>query len=46
MRQYKCPDKQQHNNAKPFPTYVVVIEEVENYYMNASNMVHEPGICI
>ena len=21
------------------------IEEVENYYKNVSNMVHEPGIC-
>ena len=33
MRQHKfCPDKQQYNNAKPFPLYVLVNEEVENYY--------------
>ena len=31
MKQHKfCPDKQQYNNAKPFPAYVVEIEEVEN----------------
>ena len=29
MRQHKfCPDKQQYNNAKPFPVYVLVNEEV------------------
>ena len=29
-----CADKQQYNtgNAKPFPVYVLEIEEVENYY--------------
>ena len=33
MKQHKfCPDKQQYNNAKPFPVCVVVIEEVEHYY--------------
>ena len=33
MRQHEfCPDKQQCNNAKPFPVYVLEIEEVENYY--------------
>ena len=34
MRQHKkfCPDKQQCNNAKPFPVHVLDIEEVENYY--------------
>ena len=33
MRQHKlCPDKQQYNNTKPFPAYVLVNEEVENYY--------------
>ena len=33
MRQHKfCPDKQQYNNAEPFPVYAVVIKEVENYY--------------
>ena len=33
MRQCKfCADKQQYNNAKPFPVYVDVIEEVKNYY--------------
>ena len=33
MRQPKfCPDEQQYNNAKPFPVYVLEIEEVENYY--------------
>ena len=33
MRQHKfCPDKQQYNNAKPFPVHVVAIGEVENYY--------------
>ena len=33
MRQYKfCPGKQQYNNAKPFPVYVLANEEVENYY--------------
>ena len=33
MRQYKCfLDKQQCNNAKPFPVHVVTIEEIENYY--------------
>ena len=26
------PGKQQHNNAKPFPVYVLEIEEVENCY--------------
>ena len=31
MRQHKfCPDKQEYNNAKPFPVYVVTIDEVEN----------------
>ena len=46
MRQHKfCSDKQQYNNVKPFPVYVFAIEEVENYYKNVSNMVHEPGIC-
>ena len=31
MRQHKfCPDKQQYNDAKPFPVYVLEIEEVEN----------------
>ena len=30
MRQHKfCPDKQQYNNAKPFPGYGLEIEEVE-----------------
>ena len=33
MRQHKfCPDKQQYNNAKPFPLHVLANEEVENYY--------------
>ena len=33
MRQHKfCPDKQQYNKAKPFPVYVLVNEEVGNYY--------------
>ena len=33
MRQPKfCPIKQQYNNAKSFPVYVLEIEEVENYY--------------
>ena len=33
MRQQKfCPDKQQYNNVKPFPAYVLTVEEVENYY--------------
>ena len=27
-----CPDKQQFNNAISFPVYVLVNEEVENYY--------------
>ena len=27
-----CPDKQQCNNAKSFPVYVLANEEVENYY--------------
>ena len=34
MRQNKVspwPDKQQYNNAEPFPDYVL-IKEVENYY--------------
>ena len=44
MRQPKfCPDKQQHNNIKPFPVYVLEIEEVKTI-MNISNMVHEPGM--
>ena len=31
MRQPKyCPDKQQHNNAKHFPIYVLEIEDIEN----------------
>ena len=31
MRQPKfCADKQQYYNAKPFPVYVLEIEEVEN----------------
>ena len=33
MRQLKfCLDKQQYNNSKPFPVYVLEIEEVESYY--------------
>ena len=33
MRQCKFyQDKQQYNNAKPIPVYVLEIEEVENYY--------------
>ena len=33
MRQHKfCPDKHQYNNFKPFPVYVLEIEEVENCY--------------
>ena len=33
MRQHNFyPDKQQYNNTKPFPIYVVAIEGVENYY--------------
>ena len=33
MRQHKfCPDKQQYNNTKPFPVYVLANEEVEDYY--------------
>ena len=33
MRQQKfCLDKQQYNNAKPFPVCVVEIKEVESYY--------------
>ena len=33
MRQHKfCPDKQQYNNSKPFPVYVLANEEVGNYY--------------
>ena len=33
MRQHKfCPDKQQYNNVKPFPVYVLANEVVENYY--------------
>ena len=39
-----CPDKQQCNKIKPFPVYVLEIEEIETI-MNVSNMVHEPGIC-
>ena len=27
-----CPDKQQYSNAKPFPVYILEIEEVQNYY--------------
>ena len=35
IRQHKfCQDKQQYNNAKPFPIYVVEIEEVEDYCMS------------
>ena len=47
MRQHKfCPDKQQYNDSKPFPVYVLKIEEEENYYKCfKSGMVHEPGIC-
>ena len=45
MRQHKfCPDKQQYNNAKPFPVCVVAIEEVKTI-MNASNVVHGHRIC-
>ena len=45
MRQCKfCPDKQQYNNVKPFPVYVVVTEEVENYYINVLNILLELGI--
>ena len=25
------PNKQQYNNAKPFPVYVIAVEEVEHY---------------
>ena len=40
MRQHKfCLDKQQYNNAKPFPVYAVATEEVQNYITNVSNMV-------
>ena len=45
MTQHKfCLDKQQHNNFKPFPVYVLEIEEVETV-MTVSNMVYEPGMC-
>ena len=37
------PDKQQYNNAKPFPVFIFEIEEVETI-TNVSNMVHEPGV--
>ena len=41
MRQHKFwPDKQQGNNVKSFPVYVLAHEEIENY----SNVVQEPGI--
>ena len=44
MRQHKfSPDKQQYNNAKPFPVYVLANDKVENY-MNVPNVVQEPGI--
>ena len=34
MKQHKFyPDKQQHNNAKLFPVYVLEVEEVENWNM-------------
>ena len=34
MRQQKfCPDKQQYNNVKPFPAYVLTIEEVQKTIM-------------
>ena len=33
MRHHKfCSDKQQYNNAKPFPAYILANEEVENYF--------------
>ena len=33
MTQHRfCLDKQQYNNFKPFPVYVLKIEEVENCY--------------
>ena len=33
MRQHKfCLDKQQFNNSKPFPVYVLEIGEVENCF--------------
>ena len=49
MRQPKfCPDKQQYNNAKPFPVYVLEIEEVENYYkcFKYEEWCSEPGIAM
>ena len=39
MKQHKfCPDKQQYNNVRPFPVYVVATAEVQNYITNVSNM--------
>ena len=32
MKQQKFVQINNNNNSKPFPTYVVAIEEVENYY--------------
>ena len=33
MRQHMfCLDKQQYNNSKAFPVYVLEIEEVKSYY--------------